>query len=61
MGGPEVERLIGLLLKDAKAAGVDLTGSPDWVKLALNTIINEERGKLKSPIPEKIEEGLRKL
>ncbi len=54
------ERLIGLLQKDAKAAGVDLTGSPDWVKLALTAIVEEEKGNL-SAIPEKIKEGLGRL
>ena len=54
------ERLIGLLQKDAKAAGVDLADSPDWVKLALTAIVNEEKGTLGS-IPEKIQSGLAQL
>ncbi|MDP9120101.1 MAG: patatin-like protein [Acidobacteriota bacterium] len=54
------ERLIGLLLKDAKDTGLDLTGSADWVKLALTTIVAEEKRSLGS-IPEKIRDGLAKL
>jgi patatin-related protein len=54
------ERLIGLLQKDARDAGVDLADSPDWAKLALTAIVNEEKGTL-GAIPEKIQAGLAKL